>query len=82
MKEYPAAFLKAPHSKGCRGELVRAQPYAHEPVHVDRKGRIGNGGINTHDYVCNTRHWTGCPARVLVTEAAVRQLAVATEVRP
>jgi hypothetical protein len=46
---------------------------------VDRSGRIGNGGINTHDYVCN-RRYSGCPARVLVTEQAIRRIAMSVEV--
>lgn len=74
----PAAtvFRKAPHARGCDGALTRRA----ETVHVDRIGRVGNGGLVAHDYRCN-HSWDGCRARVLVLERAVRLLAVAVEVR-
>lgn len=71
MGEYSPTFIKFPHARECSGDLYRLP----NTVFVDRIGRIGNGGIVAHDYVCN-RSWAGCGARVLVTERAVRALAV------
>lgn len=65
-----ALYLKKPHKKGCDGGLYRLR----ETVSVDRTGRLGNGGIVAHSYVCN-RQWDGCPAHVLVTESEVGALA-------
>jgi hypothetical protein len=78
VSDYPDAFLKHAHKAGCDGALYRSDV---EPIFTDRKGRVGNGGIVTYDYRCNQR-WTGCYARVLVTERAVRTIAVSVEVRP
>ncbi len=71
-----ATFVKAPHMRGCDGQLFHLP----ETVCTDRMGRVGNGGVVAHDYRCNTR-WSGCKARVLVTETALRELAVAAEIR-
>lgn len=78
MADYPDAFLKSPHKKGCDGQLVRRYSSLSKVVCVDRLGRIGNGGIVTHDYHCNAAS-EGCPARVLVTERAIRHIAIAAE---
>lgn len=72
--EMPAAFLKHPHKRGCIGSLYRKSGV----VYIDRLGRLDNGGIIAHDFRCNM-HWDGCGARVLVTERAVRQLAMDVE---
>lgn len=77
MSDYPLTFVKAPHRRGCDGDLYRRDG----TVFVDRTGRLGNGGIVAHEYRCH-KAWDKCRARVLVTERAVRQLAVAVEVRP
>lgn len=77
----PDAFFKYPHMKGCEGDLVRRVAYGDNHVCVDRLGRVGNGGIVTQDYRCNMA-FAGCGARVLVTERAIRRIAVAAEVRP
>lgn len=74
--DYPPAFLRRAHMRGCDGDLHRLP----DLLCVDRTGRVGNGGIICHEYVCN-RRWAGCKARVLVTERAVRLLAVAVERR-
>lgn len=71
------AVSKTPHQRGCDGQLYRLNAVAH----VDRTGRLDNGGIVVHDYRCDMG-WHGCNARVLVTERAVRMLAVAVEERP
>lgn len=73
-KQIAPAFLKRPHKPGCKGDLYRRA----NVVHIDRAGRIENGGWVAHDYVCN-RSYDGCPARVLVTEVAVRSIAVSVE---
>lgn len=65
-------FVKHPHAPGCDGALYRRP----ETVHIDRTGRLGNGGIIAHDYRCNLAIF-GCEAQVLVTEQAVRRIAVA-----
>lgn len=70
------SWLKAPHMRGCDGQLSR-EP---KTVHTDVVGRLGNGGTVCHEYLCNMR-WAGCKARVLVTEREVRAIAVAAEVR-
>lgn len=66
----PAWHVKARHRPDCTAPLVRRP----ERVTVDRLGRIGNGGIIAHDYRCGDFYF-GCPARVLVLERAVRQIA-------
>ena len=76
MSEYPLTFVKHAHRKGCESSLYRTRNLAH----VDRLGRIDNGGIVTHDYRCNMA-WDGCGARVLVTEAAVGQIAAAALIK-
>lgn len=75
--DLPATFLKAPHKRGCGGGLTRRR----ETVNIDRTGRIGNGGWVAHDYCCN-HAFLGCKGRVLITERAVRLMAVAAEARP
>ena len=78
MSDYPPnVIFKKAHEKGCEGELYRLP----NTVTVDRAGRIGNGGWVAHDYRCN-RSWSGCPARVLVTERFVRSWAAGSERRP
>jgi hypothetical protein len=69
------ALARKPHKKGCRGDLYRLPTM----VTVDRLGRKGNGGWVAHEYVCNMR-WDGCKARILLTERAVRRLAVAAHI--
>lgn len=69
--DYPDTFVKRRHAKGCSGSVINR----YETIHVDRIGRIGNGGIVTHLYTCNMVFWNACPARVLVTERAVRSIA-------
>lgn len=76
MSEYPDAFSKRPHRTGCDGGLFNTGVVHH----TDRTGRLGNGSLVTHEYVCNMR-WAGCAALVLVTEKACRNLAVAVEQR-
>ena len=56
-------WVKRRHAAGCDGAMFRDPGI----VHVDRIGRIGNGGIVAHLYRCN-RCWAGCPATVLVAE--------------
>lgn len=74
-------YLKAPHKRGCDGDLYNTTLHGRKQlVHVDKAGRIGNGGIIAHDYRCN-KAYDGCKARVLVLERAVRLLAVAAERR-
>lgn len=68
--DYPPAWVKRPHRKGCPGSVVNR----YETLHVDRTGREGNGSIVAHIYTCNHR-WDGCNARVLVAERAIRRLA-------
>lgn len=65
-------FVKSRHRDGCTGRMYRVRG----TVCIDRIGRVGNGGIVAHDYRCNGA-WTRCPARVLVTETALRSMAVA-----
>jgi len=77
MGDYPAAFSKHAHRRGCEGALYDT----HAKAYTDRLGRVGNGGLITHDFRCNHR-WEGCCARVLVTARAFRLLAVGVEVRP
>jgi hypothetical protein len=73
VSDYPDVWVKRPHTPGCDGNLFRT---IYPPtVCVDRLGRIGNGGIVAHVYTCNVS-WRGCPARVLVSERAVRNIAV------
>ena len=67
---YPDSFVKAGHYPGCTGDLYRG-----DIVHIDRTGRVGNGSIIAHEYICN-RRWAKCRARVIITERAVRRLAV------
>lgn len=70
-------FSKHPHRRGCHGALYGTG----KVVYTDCKGRIGNGGKVTQEFVCNCR-WDGCEARVLVSQAAVLRLARSVEVRP
>ncbi len=71
-----SAFLKHRHKRGCEGDLFRRQG----TVNIDKYGRLGNGGWVAHVYECN-RSFDGCKAKVLVTEVAVREIAVNVEVR-
>lgn len=73
----PAAFSKRPHAGGCSGDICRTG----ETTTVDRIGRRRNGGWVVHIYECNRKRWTDCPALVLVTETAVRNLAVSVDRR-
>lgn len=66
-------YVKRPHRKGCDGAL-----YRDGTLHIDRLGRLDNGGWVAHRYLCNRYD---CGALVLVTETAVRRMAVAVEVR-
>lgn len=78
-------FLKKPHMRDCDGELINKTIHCGGPtpkwVHTDKTGRVGNGGMIGYEYRCNME-WAGCEARVIVWEKALRQLAVAAEVRP
>ena len=69
-------YLKHAHKRGCDGDLYRKGGI----VNIDRAGRIGNGGWVAHVYECN-KAYDGCKAKVLVTECAVRALAVKAEAR-
>lgn len=72
-----APHVKATHESGCDGSLYRLN----HPILTDRIGRIGNGGRINHDYRCN-RHWAGCPARVLVPESQLHDIATASLLVP
>lgn len=77
------AYVKQPHRKDCDGQLYNTTIFdgIKAVAHVDKAGRLGNGGIVCHDYRCNMA-WDGCPARVLVTERAVGAIARSVERRP
>lgn len=73
-EQLPPAIRKRAHKEGCHGALYRKPG----TVCIDRTGRIGNGSWVAHVYECN-RAWDNCPAKVVVTEVAVRNIAVSVE---